>query len=124
MWNFHIFVSFPFNTSPLTPNHLLYGRMLTTSWCGKIVEVLDDENNIENRLKYIQDIVKQFWKTWNTEYLQELRRFRSCKNNDVNNKISINDVVLIEDSRLWRSEWRVGRVSELIKSNDGTFEQQ
>ena len=35
------------------------------------------------------------------------------------NKISINDVVLIEDSRLRRSEWRVGRVSELIKSNDG-----
>ena len=35
------------------------------------------------------------------------------------NRITINDVVLIEDSRLRRSEWRVGRVSELIKSNDG-----
>ena len=48
----------------------------------------------------------------------------SCKdlhNMDINNKIQVNDVVLIKNPAKTRPFWKLGRVTELFLGNDGNI---
>ena len=65
---------------PLTPSHLLVGRRLLSlpdNLCYyRDVDDDDFEVNpscLNKRLKYLNNILNQFWRRWRTEYLLELR---------------------------------------------------
>ena len=55
---------------------------------------------------------------WRDEYLRELREQQKAKSKKVDQNVSVNDIVLIQEHKLPRSEWRVGRDCKLIVGND------
>lgn len=91
----------------LTPGHFLIG--------GSIIAIPEEvELNLKkNRLKrwqIVQRITEQFWKRWSVEYqhtLQQRHKWHEKKEN-----LKIGDLVLIRDSSVPKSKWRMGRVLE------------
>ena len=56
---------------------------------------------------------------WNHEYLTELREHHRCNQPEPTKQVRVGDVVLIEEKKLLRVRWKLGIVSELIRSKDG-----
>ena len=103
----------------ITPNHLLFGRNLPTVW-GGCLENESTETEIDKRAAHIKTVLFHFWNRWQKEYLTELREHRKYNTRNSNvNQISQGDIVLIEEDRLPRSMWRLGRIAELVNSKNG-----
>ena len=77
------------------------------------------EQNLSKRAKYINTLLDQWWRRWKKDYLTELREHQKIesKSNAINP--TIGDVVLIADDTVKRSQWRIGRITNLFVSNDG-----
>jgi len=79
--------------------------------------------NLNNRAKYLQKVLKAFWSRFNTNYLSELRehhiyRNHQVKNNEIN-VLKVGDIVVIKDDNISpRSAWRLGRIDRLVKGSD------
>ena len=101
---------------PITPNKLLYGRNL------EVINIVNDPSpmvdlKVTKREQHLQTLLKHFWSRRTYEYLTELREHR--KRSDKNKTLilpKVNDVVLIKDDNYKRSDWKIGRVTELIYS--------
>lgn len=94
--------------SILTPGHFLTFDSLTS-----IPEEDFTEIN-SNRLKkwcLIQRIVQQFWKYWQTDYLDSLQKRYKWK--EARNNLKIDDIVLVKDDNLKPTYWSYGRVLEV-----------
>ena len=70
-----------------------------------------------------QATVEEFWRLWYTEYLLSLREryqlhFKSTPGEVVTSP-QVGTVVLVKDDNLKRGQWKLGRITELIKSRDG-----
>lgn len=105
------------NESPLTPNQLIYGKNVSIDY-----EEYDGEKSDELtvRAKYIKTVLDHFWKRWLNEYVVDLREFHKQKKKKLQSsyEIEVNDVVLIHDDVKTRAKWKIGRVTELLKSKD------
>ena len=68
-----------------------------------------------------QRYLNQFWKIWNKEYLLSLRERNQSMLKQSRKSImqtpQVGDVVLIKEN-LPRGQWKVGRISKLIKGKD------
>ena len=98
----------------LTPNHLLYGRTLNNSnlLSEETTKVLIDSNKLEN-------LITHFWDRWRKEYVLNLREYQKVVlPREQYPRIEVGDVVLIEEGRVPRSAWRLGKVEGLIKGDD------
>ena len=103
----------------LTPSHLLFGRRLLSTDREIGDELVQaDEKSMKKRLKYLVELINNFRKRWQHEYLTELREHQRCNNKLPAKTAKIGDIVLIEDD-LPRSRWRMGKIEELFKSKDG-----
>ena len=103
----------------LTPNNLIYGKRIDQNLVKNNISE-ETDNEIHENVKNVDRILDHFWKRWSSEYLIELRDIhRKSKKNGVNDEIKIGDVVLIEEDKQKRSNWRTGRVDEIIISKDG-----
>ena len=120
------------NGVAITPSHFL-----STNWKTgtPIIENEDEQNdpNFEpndptsaeallNTWKKGQRILETFWKMWKDDYLLSLRE-RSQRNLrspriESNNTPKIGDVVQLKDDTP-RGSWRLGKIMELITSQDG-----
>nr|XP_047137485.1 uncharacterized protein LOC124813988 [Hydra vulgaris] len=110
-------ITFTYNKpgdTPLTPNHLLYGRTLN------FLAIEDDniEYNLNARSAYISNILNHYWKRWRDEYVIKLREYHKHIKGKGTNQIAINDLVLIHDPNIKRGLWKTGIVQRLIKSHD------
>ena len=105
---------------PITPNKLMYGRNLdVVNINGNNYEKID---NTKKRHKYIQSLIDHFWKRWSNEYLVELREHhKKFKNTKCLPAPRLNDVVLIKDDNLKRSDWKMVKITELIRSKDNNI---
>ena len=99
----------------VTPNHLLFGRNLSTVWGG--YDDLNEEKDIDKRHSYLKLVLEHFWNRWQKEYLRELREFNH-RYKSTGETISVGDIVLIEDEKLARSKWQLGKVVELVYSRN------
>ena len=63
-------------------------------------------------------LLDHWWSSWRNDYLTELREHHKFKNRKRKLHPRVNDIVLIADDNLKRSEWRVGRVTKLVHSKD------
>ena len=102
----------------LTPFHLMYGRSVSTRKQFNSVdcESISSLKSCKQRLFHLRKVLKDFWKRFRTSYL---KRYRRVKGNNTNS-ITIDDVVLIKDDEpAPRTQWRMGRVLQLVKGRDG-----
>ncbi len=113
----------------LTPNHFLTLNPRTS-----IPEIYEDDSDPDykrtessaDRLIKVwlkgQKLLKTFWHTWQGEYLLSLReRSQSMfkpRKNEYTSEPKVNDVVIIKDE-LPRSCWRMGRITNTVRSKDG-----
>ena len=106
---------------PITPNHMIFGYALPTI-AGELSEIsYDDEDylsTINKRLKYIATIKANMWRRWTRDYIQGLQEYQ--RHNVEKGKVpEIGEIVLVVDSSIKRRNWRMGKVTDLLKSRDG-----
>lgn len=109
----HVPVS-PADLEPLTPNHLLVGRMNATATPGTI-----DPMQLCQRKQWrvCMQLRSQFWSRWVNDYLPELtQRTRFYK--DVG-PLKVGDLVLVCGADEARSSWQRGRVESVVVDTDG-----
>ena len=96
-------------TTPLVPNHLIYGRKINN------INIDDDSTIYDEGVNTLDT----FWKQWQAEYLQELHE-KQQKHSRSNSKyeISTDDIVLIQQDKCRRNNWKMGRVTKIIKERD------
>ena len=102
---------------PLTPNHLMYGKRI-----GRNMNMTENKNFNEIN-KNVENILNHFWKRWSSEYLTELRdgqHVKKHKQNDMKGfNVKENDIVLVEDDKRKRYQWRLGRINNVFRGSDG-----
>ena len=112
---------------PLTPSHLLVGhRLLRLPSCNYPQEfdynTIVQSVNLNKRMANFDNLLNQFWKRWQLEYLIESRechRHQISKYNPNPKFPSVGDVVLVYDQDRPRGQWKVAIVEEVITGSDG-----
>jgi len=80
---------------------------------------LMDREKFKGRFKYRQHLKDELRKRFRTEYLGELKYVKKETSNT--HRISIGDVVLIENNCTKRCNWPLGRVIETFPGKDGVI---
>ena len=89
----------------LTPYHLIYGRNIFQK---RFQNIPKDLKSLSRRVKYLQTLIRQ-------QHLYQ-------KSKNISEKLMVGDIVLIyDDKRIPRNQWRLGKVEELIISKDGNI---
>ncbi|XP_038063201.1 uncharacterized protein LOC119733910 [Patiria miniata] len=101
------------DADPVTPNMLLMGRRDPA-----LPMVLYDESDLRGRRswRHSQILADQFWRQFIRSYLPAMQ-VRQKWQQEVGN-LAVGEVVMIVDPQLTRSQWPVGKVSELLPSSD------
>ena len=108
----------------LTPSHLVIGRrLLSNSMKGDGSVAEHNAELMNNRYKYLKNVIEHYSKRFSKEYLSELHQHhlytRGKGNYDEFCKLLLGDVVLIGDDSLKRNLWKKGKVEKLIVGKDG-----
>ena len=108
---------------PLTPSHLIYGRRILSlpDVGASSQDSIDQAVSSEDlpRRRYLGLLLQHFWKRWSREYVTELRNLhRQRSRPERRMSISVGDVVTVFEDNLPRSQWRLGRVEQLIPGAD------
>ena len=113
---------------PLTPSHLLYGRMINTLPHPIISqdEITDDDYctghtlnlQLSKKAKAQAMVLQNFWNRWKIEYLTSLRETHIA-NGTNKNTVKVGDVVIVHDDNIPRTKWRLAIVTELQQGHDG-----
>ena len=103
-------------TSCLTPNHLLYGCVITVSSSIQSSPLTNHPSELTAYSNQVTTEVNLFWNKWRCEYLANLReRHKHYYTKKHQPFMQVNDVVLVYSDKTPRSMWRMGVVTELIK---------
>ena len=82
----------------------------------------DSSKEILDKWKKGQRHVERFWQLWRNDYLLSLRersqRYKKHPRIQSTKEAMVGDIVQIKDDTP-RGTWKIGRITELIKSNDG-----
>ncbi|XP_037961012.1 uncharacterized protein LOC119690089 [Teleopsis dalmanni] len=104
----------PNDFEALTPGHFLIGEALTAP---AITTTPNLKTSLLMRWKLVSHIKHEFWRRWNSEYLNELQyrhKWREeCKN------LQENTLVIMKDGNLPPLQWALGRVINIHKGTDG-----
>ena len=66
------------------------------------------------QVQYLADI---FWNRWRKEFLSQLQERQ--KWNKESRNFKVNDIVLVKDVNMPRSQWPIARISKTYPSDDG-----
>ena len=69
------------------------------------------------RFLLVQNIIDGFWKQWTRDFFPSLlvhQKWHTQKRN-----VKIGDIVIVEDSKQVRGNWRLATVSDVFPSDDG-----
>ena len=103
----------PDDGSYICPNDILLGRATSDVPQGPFKET----KNLRCRVELVQNIVDSFWKRWRRDVLPVLIPRKKWKHESYMSKV--NDIVVVQDTNLVRSNWTVGRIIEVYRSQDG-----
>ena len=104
----------PSDFTALSPNHFLYGGHSTVSPLG---EFHKSEINSRKRWRQAQVVSDHLWQRWLKEYLPSLTVRTKWTIEKRNHQV--NDLVLIVDPKVPRGQWILGRIIEVLPSDDG-----
>jgi hypothetical protein len=113
----------PRSVEPLTPSHLLHGRVLQQLPYIRF-QAADDlgsdgVDDVRDRVAYRGALMEHFWQRWCHEYLATIReRAQKTVRKASSDVPHVGDVVLVYD-KTPRSSWSLGRVTELMPGEDG-----
>ncbi|XP_030834543.1 uncharacterized protein LOC115921321 [Strongylocentrotus purpuratus] len=100
---------------PLTPNHVL------TMKSGLILpppgSFEREDIYLRKRWRRVQYLTQFFWTRWQKEYLHTLQPRKTWTEKKTN--VHVDDIVLLKDEAICRTDWRVARVMETMSSDDG-----
>ena len=107
----------------ITPHHLLYGRDINRKnsdidYFIELLEACDAPKQLSNLQQIVSHINKRFY----NEYiiaLRERHQYDRQSHHPHLQNVSIGDIVVVKDVNLPRLRWRKGRITKLIKGNDG-----
>ena len=105
----------PSGPLPLTPNHILTQRT-----CGVLPPpgaFSRSDNNIRRRWRQVQWLADEFWQRWRKDYLSTLQARRKWTKRRPN--LDVGDIVLLRDDAICRADWKTGRISAVLPSDDG-----
>ena len=105
----------PHSPRPLTPNHLL--TMKSEVVVPPPGQFSDTDLYTRKRWKKVQFLANQFWKEWKRQYLVTLQN--RSKWTQIKPNIRVDSVVVISDEKCPRNMWKLGRVVEVFKGDDG-----
>ena len=102
----------------MTPNHLLFGRKLyqeNPNWESNL-DIF--EPDLPKRIEYVESLIEHFWKGWRFEcyLLREFQKSFKPKNQLFPAK---NDLELLYEEKQPRQKWLLGKIVDLIPSQDG-----
>ena len=100
---------------PLSPAMLL--TMKTRPAGPPPGQFLRAEIYARRRWRRVQFLAEQFWTRWRREYLQSLQPRQ--KWTEIRRDLRVGDVVLMRDEQQHRNNWPLGRVGDVIRSEDG-----
>ena len=95
----------------LTPNSLILGRSTAINPGG-----YESKPSLSSRLTLVEGIVRQFWTHWTNLYAPTL--VHQSKWLLEKQGLQVNDVVIVADKGVIKSEYRLARVSQVIPSAD------
>ena len=97
----------------LCPNDLLIGRASSEVPQGPFLDRVSDKY----RVGHLRLVTNEFWKKWSRAVFPNL--FIRPGWHFAHRNVSAGDVVLIEDSNRVREGWKLGKLKQAIKSDDG-----
>ena len=110
---------------PLTPFSLMGGGEVISNLPPlNLIKKSDfkiDSIFVERRIKYIDNLVNNFWNKWSKNYLQELSQFHFAargRKKLVEKIPKIGEFVLIKDDKLSRNLWPLGEIIDILPSRD------
>ena len=103
------------SVEPLTPNHLLH--MKTRVVLPPPGEFQREDLYLHKRWRRVQHLLNEFWKKWQSEYLQTLQQRPKWNSEKVD--LRQGDIVIVKDENLPRNQWSLALVEEVILSTDG-----
>ena len=79
---------------------------------------LERPEKLLQSLKFVEFLLTEFWKRWQSDYLLSLRERETSSRSEGTISPQIGDIVLLEQEDAPRSFWRLGKITELGKSRD------
>lgn len=104
----------PNDLSVLTPGHFLIGEPITAT---TDVNARELKTSLTTRWKLITEMKQEFWRRWSREYLNELQYRYKWKERCQN--VNPGDIVMIKEDNLAGFKWKIGRIEQVHKGNDG-----
>ncbi|KAK9513134.1 hypothetical protein VZT92_026696 [Zoarces viviparus] len=108
-------ISDPTSLEPLTPNHLL--TMKSSVPLPPPGHFVKEDLYAKKRWRRVQYLSEQFWNRWRREYLANItlrQRWHSPRRN-----MQVGDVVIVKEEEISRNEWKLARVLDVLKNDDG-----
>ena len=108
----------PVSTDPSQPTILSPYTLLTQKIELDVAPFspLDTKDMYKSHWKYVQILADQFWKRWQSQYLQLLQTRRKWI--DPTTNLAEGDVVLLKDSGTPRNEWPMAVVQRVFPGQD------
>ena len=105
----------PTSLNPLSPQRLLTMKSsIILPPPGKFDKA---DMYCKRRWRRVQHLTNEFWHRWKREYLHTLQQRQKWSKPKRN--LQVGDVVIVKDDNVIRSQWRLGRVTEVTASKDG-----
>ena len=103
---------------PLSPSHLIYGRRIAVTPNQEHQDIVSTNQSLTRRIKYHRKLLSQFTRCWQREYLTSLREQAKAYASE-STTLSVGDVVLLAEPGTARCLWKLARVEELLRGEDG-----
>lgn len=105
----------PNDTQALTPGHFLIGKALKVPARMNLPPKTDF--SVKRIWAETQNMKENFWKRWIIEYLPTLQTRKKWR--EEKQDYQVGRLVVIKDENLSPAHWLMGRITELIKDEDG-----
>lgn len=108
-------ISDPKSLEPLTPNHII--TMKSSVPLPPPGNFLKEDLYARKRWRRVQFLAEQFWSRWRKEYLAGImlrQKWHTPRRN-----IQIGDIVLLKEEDAHRNDWKLARVIDTHKNDNG-----
>ena len=80
-----------------------------------------EPQDLKRRARYLEKVIGHFRNRWRKEYLTGLREYHRQKIGKQERIVKVNDMVHIQEEKIPRQRWRMGKVIKLLTGKDGNI---